>query len=348
MQPWYSSRESVKGALDFAETARNNAAVDRAVAAASRQVDRLCNRRGFWPLTATRRFDWPSLASPTPGRIWLDGDLLIQLTAATSGAVALDVADVLLYPDAGPPYSRVEIDRSTSTSFGLGQTSQRDVALTGVWGDTLDTDPAGALAGAVVSTTATSVTVTDSAAVGVGDLLVVDSERLLVAGKAMTTTGQTVAGGGLAAAAAANTLTLDSGTGIVGEVLLIDSERVRVDDVAGAVLTVKRGWDGTTLAAHTAGAVVRAPRQLTVVRGAAGTTAATHADAAAVARHAYPALVVQLTVAEACAALLAEGAGWARQAGAGERKQDAVAGGLEGLREDVVEQHGRRTRARAV
>lgn len=348
MQPWYANRSAVKAALDYAETARANAAVDRALAAASRQVDRLCNRRGFWPLIATRRLDWPTPATPTPGRLWLGNDRLITLTSITSGGTTIAVGDVELYPDDGPPYSRIELDRSTSASFGLGQTSQKDVAITGVWGETLDTDPAGALAAAISSTTATTATLTDGSTVDVGDLVVVDSERMLVTGKAMTSASLTVGGSGLTASAGAQSLTISGGTVAVGEVLLIGAERVRVDDVAGSVAIVKRAFDGTALAAHNAGDAVLVARALTVVRGFGGTTAATHSSSAAVARQTYPDLVVQLTVAEAVAALKAEGTGWAREGGAGERKETAVAGGLEGLRQDVVEAHGRRVRHGAV
>lgn len=349
MQPWYSNRSAVKAALDYAETARNNAAVDRALAAASRQVDRLCNRRGFWPLLTTRRLDWPAPQSPTPGRLWLGSDRLITLTGITSGGTAIPTASVMLYPDEGPPYSRVELDRSTTAEFGLGQTSQKDIAITGVWGETLDTDPAGLLAAAVSSTSATAVTLSDGSTVDVGDLIAVDTERMLVTGKTMTAAaGLTVGGAGLAASATSTALTVTGGTVAAGEVLLVDSERLLVVDFAGGVAIVKRAWDGTALAVHAASASILTARALTVVRGYGGTTPATHALNAAVARQAYPDLVVQLTVAEAVAALQAEGTGWARTAGAGERSQNVVAGGLEGLRQDVVEAHGRRIRHGAV
>ena len=180
MGAWYCSREQLKAALDFVETARNNAQVDRAIEAASRQVDRLCNRHrgGFWPELRTRSFDWPSLAAPTPGRIWLDEPGLITLTAVTSGGKTIPTSAVELYPDAGPPYTRIEIDRTTSYEFGLGSTPQKDVQITGLWGFDLNTAPAGTLAASVSSTTATVLDVSDSSQVGVGDL----DERALVEG----------------------------------------------------------------------------------------------------------------------------------------------------------------------
>lgn len=351
MGAWYASREQVKAALDFAETARNDAAVDRAIEAASRQVDRLTNRHrgGFWPEVRTRSFDWPQLASPTPGRIWLDEPGLISLTSLRSGGVTIPTSEAVLYPDSGPPFTRLELDRSGSSSFGLGQTPQDDVAITGVWGFDLNTAPAGTLAAAVSSTSATVLDISDASAVGVGDLVTVDSERMLVTGRASLATSVTLAGAGLTASPASVAATVSSGAGVaVGEILTIDSERIRVDDITGNVLTVKRAVDGSVLAAHSPGAAVFARRRLTVVRGAFGTAAATHSNGAAVVRHVYPGLVVQLAVAEAVAALQAESAAWARTAGAGERAQPGTATGIQGLRDDVIEAYGRSTRVRTV
>lgn len=351
MGAWYTTREAVKAALDFAETARNDAAVDRAIEAGARNVDRLTSRHrgGFWPEVRTRSFDWPSPASPTPGRIWLDEPGLVSLTSVTSGGVTIPTSEVVLYPDDGPPFTRLELDRSGSSSFGLGQTPQDDVAVTGVWGYDLNTAPAGTLAAAVSSTSATVLDVSDASAVGVGDLVTVDAERMLVTGRAQLATGVTLAGGGLAQSPAAVSATVSSGAGVaVGEILTIDSERIRVDDITGNVLTVKRAVDGSVLAAHSSGAAVFARRRLTVTRGAFGTTPATHSLGAAVVRHVYPGLVVQLNVAEAVAALQAESAAWARTAGAGDRAQPGTASGIQGLRDDVVDAYGRSSRHRAV
>jgi hypothetical protein len=79
-----------------------------------------------------------------------------------------------------------------------------------------------------------------------------------------------------------------------------------IDDIAGNTLIVKRGWDGTVLAAHTTGATIYAPRTLTVTRGALGTTA----DIARPRRPSTggnpPAPSKQLCVAEALTTLTAE------------------------------------------
>lgn len=340
--PWYASREAVKRAMDVAETARNDAQVDRALAGATASINRLCRRRGFAPLVRTRRFDWPSWSSPTPGRLWFDDDGLVTLTSLTSGGVTIATSAAKLYPDDGPPYDRLDLDRTTSAAFGLGAGSQLDVAVAGVWGWDLSAAAAGTLDGAITSTTATTIGVTDSAAVGVGDLLLVDSERMVVTGKTSRSTGQVLGAPGLTASMTADSVPVTTGSAYkVGEVLTIDTERMLVVDVVGNSLIVKRAWDGSRLAAHTAGATVFALRTLTVERAALGTAAATHLNAAAVSRHQFPDLVVQLAVAEAIAALQAEGSGMAREAGSKDRKQDVSGAGLDQLRAAVDEAYGR-------
>lgn len=343
-RPWYATREQIKTALDSADT-RSNADVDRAAASATEDVDALCHRV-FWPRAAARTFDWPNGAQTgAPSwQLWLDRHDLISLTAASSGGETLSTGDVLLRPDDGPPFTRVELDRSSTASFGGGDTPQRDITLTGLWGYRNDETPAGALAAAVASTTATSVTVTDSAAVGIGALLRVGAERMIVTGKTMASTGQT---GSLAADDTARTLTVTDGTAFApGETLLLDAERVTVDDIAGNTLVVRRAQDGTALAAHT-GATIYAPRTLTVERGAGGTTAAEHDSAAALVVWQPPPLVHELALALAVTTVMQTRAGYARTAGTGDQQRETTGRGVAEARKRCRAAHGR-YRMRAV
>ncbi|WP_234429896.1 hypothetical protein, partial [Streptomyces sp. AV19] len=134
----------------------------------------------------------------------------------------------------------------------------------------------------------------------------------------------------------------------VDEVILIDSERMLVVDVAGSVLTVKRAWDGSVLAAHAAGADIYAPRTLTVTRGALGTTAAAMSAGDDIYRWDPPGPVRELTVAEALTSLLQGQSGYARVVGSGEAQREASGRGLRDLRESVYASHGRKARTRAV
>ncbi|MFJ2000259.1 hypothetical protein [Streptomyces chartreusis] len=356
MEPVYATREDVMRALDVKLTARSSAQIDRALQSASRSVeDDLCHRR-FYPELATRSFNWPDSQSRTSWRLWLDANELISVTTLTSGGTTISSGDFFLEPDRyGPPYNRVEINLGSSAAFGGGDTHQRDITITGLWGYRLDETSVGALSAAVSTTTAAtlSVNAAASAELGVGSVLRVDSERLLVTGRQMADTGQNVGGSGLTAQQNSVTLAVSDGTGFaVDEVLLVESERMLIVDIAGNNLTVIRAWDGTVLAAHTAGTDIYAARTLTVTRGALGTAAATHADASSVVRWDPPGLVKDLVIAEAMNRVTNEQAGYARTrratGGQSTGNQTLSARDLPALREQVYNAHGRKARHRGV
>jgi hypothetical protein len=343
---WYTTREDLTSSLDSAETARNNAAVDRAIAAATGVIDGRLHR-SFAPVTATRTFDWPNAQRARSWRLWLDANELVSITAVVSGGVAIDPADVLLRPDTGPPYNRIELDLDSVAAFGGGPTHQRSIAITGVWmGCPLVEAPAGMLAEAL-DASETGVDVTDSAAVGVGHILRAGAERMIVTGKTMLTTGQTLQVD-LPAQANAVTVAVTTGSAYqVGEVILLDGERMLIVDIAGNTLVVRRAWDGSTLATHS-GATIYAPRTLTVVRGALGTNAATHDTATALVRHVPPPAVNRLATALAQDTVLQEGSGYAREVGSGESAREASGRALRAAWDDAYTAHGRKARTRAV
>lgn len=344
--PVYCTREDVKSALDYNETSRSNAKVDRAVEAGSRAVEGLLHRT-FLPVVATRYFDWPTRQGGRTWRLWLDDNELISATTVTSAGTAISSNDYFLEPaNYGPPYDRVEIDLGSSASFEAGDTHQRAVAITGLWGYQDTTTPVGTIVEAL-DASETGIDVSDSSLYGVGSVLKVDSERLMVTDKTMLTTGITT-GSSLTAQKNSQSLTVSDGTQFhVGETLLIDSERVVVDDVAGNTLTLRRGTDGTTLAAHNTGVTIYAPRTLTVQRGALGTTAATHSSSATLSLQTVPGLVRQLAVAEAVSALKQEGSGYASESGSGENSSPGGSS-VGNLRQTVYSLYGRQARMWAV
>jgi hypothetical protein len=354
MGVWYATREDVKSALDLKETSRSDAQVDRTIEAASRDVEGLLHRR-FYPEVDTRYFDWPDQYA-RPWRLWLDQSELIELTAISSGGVTIPTGNVNPEPNrSGTPFNRVEIQISSDSAFGGGSTTQRDITITGLWGYRNDESPAGSAA-AGISNTATTLTVHDASAIGVGQLLRIGTERLIVTGRAMTSTSQTLQAD-LTEKKNAETVTVTDGTAFTaGEVILIDAERMRIVDVAGNNLVVDRAWDGSTLAAHS-GSTIYASRRLTVTRGALGTTAAAIAQDAAIYRWDPPGPVRTLVIAEAVTTLLQESSGYARTTGVGSASRQVGGGnvtktqygtGLEALREMVYTSHGRKARKRAV
>lgn len=343
---WYTTREAVKGALDFKETARANAAVDRGIAQASVAIEQLTHRK-FYPWTGTRFFEWPNRQMGSPHRLWLDADELISVTSMVSGGVTIPPDQYFLEPaNSGPPFTRVEINLAGNGAFSAGDTRQRAIEINGLFGYGADEVPAGALA-ASVTTEATTVEVTDSDAIGVGSLIRIGTERMTVTGKSMRTSGQLLQAP-LAAQTNSVLVAVSNGAAfMVGEVILVDGERMLIVDIAGNNLVVKRSWDGSVLAAHT-GSAIYVARTLTVRRGVLGTTAAAHDTAAPVARHQPPALVQQLALAEALNTVLQESAGYARLIGQGENAREAYARGLKDVRARVYDSLGRKARIRAV
>jgi len=349
--PWYATREEIKAELDVKETARSNARIDRALADATESVHGLLHRV-FYPETDTRYFDWPNSQSGTSWRLWLDASEVVSVSALVSGGVTIAASDYFLEPNVyGPPYNRIEIDLASSAAFGGGDTHQRDVGVTGVWaGCPLVESQTGTIVEALdASETGIDVDAATSAAVGVGSLLRIDSERVIVTGRQNLDTGQTLGGSGLTVQNSAVTVAVQSGGAFAaGETILVDSERMLVEDIAGNNLTVRRAWDGSTIATHSVGATIYAPRTLTVARGALGTTAATHLTAATVYRWDPPGPVRQLCVAEALVDLLQGRSGYARTAGSGENEREVTGRGLKELRERVYVSHGRKARMRSV
>lgn len=362
---WYCTREAVAACLDTKLTARIATVVDGAIAAATGSVEGLCHRR-FYPETRTMTFDWPNRGSRTSWILRLDANELISVTSMTAGGIPVASTDFFLRPDDGPPYTRVEIDLSSSAAFSSGDTHQRAISITGLYGYRADEATAGTTAASVGTTTTTAVDVSDSSAVGVGDLLRVDTERMTVTARTALDTGQDLTTT-LDADVGDETFGVASGVAVaVGETVLVDSERMVVEDVAGNTLVVARGADGTTVAVHSIGASVYAPRRLTVVRGVLGTTAATHSSGAAVYRHLPPPLVRELATEEAITSTLEKVTGLARVVGeysgrlgrsdtvtagygqVSDKKRDAVGRGLPAIREDVWRAHGRKLRSRAV
>ena len=348
--PFYATREEIKAELDVKETARSNARIDRALADATDAVHGLCHRT-FYPTATTKYFDWPGSQNGTSWRLWLDANELISVTALSSGGSVIASTDYLLEPNQyGPPYTHVEIDLAGPAAFGGGDTHQRDISITGLFGYRNDETSVGTTAEALdASESGVDVDAATSAAVGVGSLLRIDGERVIVTGRTNLDTGQTLGGSGLTGVNNSVTVTVQSGAAFAtGETILIDGERMRVDDIAGNTLIVTRAWDGSTLAAHSVGATIYAPRTLTVARGALGTTAAAHNSGATVYRWDAPGPVRQLCVAETVTSLLQGRSGYARTAGSGEYERETTGRGLKELRERVYVSHGRKARTRAV
>jgi len=326
--------------------------VDSALEAAAEEADRLTKRK-FYNEIRTNKWDWPNYQRAAPWKLWFDAAELADVTALvpvlTSGGTVIPNSAIFWGPwNYAPPYTFLELSRSQSYSFGVGPTPQQDILLTGNFGYWTRTKPAGALAAAVSSTTATTVTVTDSSAVGVGDVLIVDSESMLVSDSTMADTGQAQQGAGCSTASNAdNVLAVSSGAAVhAGEILQLDAEWMLAESVTGNNVTVLRAYQGTQIATHSS-AEVYAARSLTVIRGFGGTTAATHLNAEAAAVQLVPGEVREYAIAEALNFVFQKADAYARTLG--EVGSVPVPGGsLPDLRNRVYERYGRKARQRVV
>jgi hypothetical protein len=349
-QAWYATREDVRSALSSASQARDDAQIDRAIEQGSLDVDSLCSRT-FQPRLATYVFDWPSEQTPRSWRLWLDQYDLIAPTQILSAGVLVPPTDYNLEPaNEGPPYRWIETRLDRPSAWSSDSTWQHAIQITGWWGHSDNQLPAGALAADITTITGTSVTVSDSTAVGVGDLLTVGAERMTVTDKSLVDTGQTLQAPVAAKKDEVLFAVTDGSAYHRGEVLTLGAERVRVRDIAGTMLTVERAYDGTLLDSHS-GDSIWAPRLLTVARAAAGTTAATASSGTALTRWQPPAQARTLTIAEAMSTLLSEQAGYARTVRAtsgGTRSVAVSALELDALRQRVYDALGRKARTRAV
>jgi len=324
----YVQREEIMSTLDVKPSAFMSRQIDRACLTGSRLVDGFCHR-SFAPELGTRYFDYPGTRA-TSRRIWFDQYGLISASSVISGGVTYaEGTDFYLRPENSggtEPFSYIELNRSGSASFSGGP--QRAVAITGLWGYTLVEQPTTTLA---ASATAGATTVsTVGPACGVGGLLRIDNERLLVTGKGWT--NSTATAPTLAASASATTLpTASAALFTPFEKILIDGERMEVLDVYATGITVRRAVDGSTLAAHTAGTAIYWEHSLAVERGAGGTTAAAHSNGAAVSLWVPPSQIAALARAYALDTFLQENAGYARTSGQGENERPTSGRGIKDL-----------------
>jgi hypothetical protein len=141
----------------------------------------------------------------------------------------------------------------------------------------------------------------DYTLLGVGSLVLVGTERLIVTGRRYSTvSGQTLTST-INDFQATTTVPVTSGAAFaVGETIYIDSEKMRITEIINNNLICDRAYDGTVLAAHTSGAAVSAKRTFIVKRGALGTTAASHSNGDSAYVHEYPEPLPELVTAEVC------------------------------------------------
>lgn len=335
LTPWYCSREDVLAALASLNS-KSTAQVDKAIAAATNSIEEQTHRK-FFPMQDTRYFDFPNDSSAEPGRLWLDdNDLLAVSQLENAGTV---IANYILYPGT-KPYDRIELDKTYSTSFTSDTTPQNSIAITGTFGYTDDKSIAGELLSGV-NASATTLQISDPTLVGVGNLIEVGTERMVVMAKNLVTSSQTIQANLTAKNNDASVAVTTGSYFNVGEKILVGSEKMLIIDIAGNTLIVDRAVDGSVLAAHTSGATVYAYRTITVERGSVGSTAASHSSGDDIYRYTPPAMVVELCIGEAVNNILQNQGGYSRSVGSDDNQRPAGGRSLSDIRNRVVRAYGR-------
>ena len=322
MANWYTTRESVKRAASLFGSARHPQ-IDSTIEAVSNTISRQ-TRRNFIPKTDTILFRWPQPRSNNSTALWTNEDLLsvttLQTKAQNTSPTTIASTDYFLEPSQFPPYDRIEIDESSTASFESGDTQQRSIGVTGLWGYSQETKSAGSVVSGLSSdSTATSMVISDGSLIDVGHSLLIESEQIFVTGRSSAAEPNSDLLDGALTASRSETVTVDSGSRYsVDEVILVDSEQMLITGISGNVLGVVRAYDGTTLASHSNNTAVHVFRTLTIERGVNGTTAATHANSTSISVYEPEFQIQQLAIGMTLAQLAQESASWGRSVGGGD------------------------------
>lgn len=337
----YCTREQVQRELGYADSARLNKRVDEKILQGARDIEGWCHRK-FYPWTGTRKFDVPQTSS-----LWLHDHELTSIDSIVSGAATMAATDFIARPESGPPYGWLDVNDGGSIGWESNSSYQRAIAITGTYHYPV-VQRASCLLAEDIGAGSTAVILDSSSDVGVGSLILIGSERMVVLEKSLVTTGATLAAD-LPASKGATTVSVSDGTVLDrGEMIAIDGERMYVESITGNTLVVTRGENGSTLAAHTSGATVYAPRIADVARAQGGTLSAVHAADTQIYLLLAPSLVQEANLALACAALEHGSSGYARTAGTGDSQRQADDRGLGRLMEGLYTRYGRKARSRAV
>lgn len=343
---WYATREQVKNSLEIAHSAWSNTLIDSKLEASSRSIEGFLHRR-FYPERRTVLMDWPNYQGAPTWELWLGRNEIISLETLTSGGVNLTAAAMLRRGDdlKEPPYSSIQLNLSNNAAFGGGLTFQQSISILGLYGydETNTSVPAHGQLGGNINSAVQSLVINPLNGrfdVGVGSLILVGTERIVVTNRRMSDTTQNLQGT-MSDVHSDVIVDVTDGTAFaVDEVILLGAERMKVNDIAGNNLIVTRAWDGSPLTTHSALEDVFALRTFTVQRGALGTTAASHTSGDAMYAHEYG-IVNELCVAETVVALEQNSSAYARTVGSGANARESTGAGLEDIRDRAMAARGR-------
>lgn len=344
----------MKASLEVHTTSYADPLIDRKLDAASRSVEAQTHRR-FYPELKTVKFDYPAYQYAPTWRLWLGDNEIITKDGMIlqSGGVTIDNDDILLRRSDGknePPFTHLELNTSSAAALSAGATSQEATLLTALFGYQYEWQSGGELSAGIDA----SVTIVDMIPlnsyfdVGVGSLIMVGTERMLVTNRRLLDTTQNLQSTMDASKADTIVDVTDGTTFAPDEIIMIDAERMRIVDIAGNNLIVQRAFDGTNLQTHSASADVYSMRRFTVQRGALGSTAAAHNSGDDVSVFQFPGLVEELTNAETIVMLEQSAGAYASTVGSGDSGRDSVGKGLPEIQARCWQAHARKSRIGAI
>lgn len=335
----YTSMTDVKHAADIPSGVDMDGDIQRAMEEGTASVEEQL-RRYFYPILTTRYFQWPPSDTQSSqllrlgkhGLITKTGMVLVNGDGSTINNTRLHLAPARY----GPPFTKIQFDGAFASN---GTFPDKSIQITGLFGYR---DEETLVTASTTQLTGTTVEVGNASRIGVGSLIRIGTERLVVTAKGGWINSGNLAAITLADKNSADTFTVTNGSFFhVGEEILIGSEVMQVQRIAVNTLTVKRAVDGSALQTHTATATVFVDRRLTVERAVLGTTAADTASGADVYLFRFPALVAQLCRAEVLTILGFDQAAYAVSSGSDDAKVRHSTKPIENLRKRCFEAHGR-------
>lgn len=240
----------------------------------------------FLPVIETRTMGAPRISA----RIFLPFPMT-SVTSIVNSGIELSSGDYILLPDGkhwdNGPYTMIEVDPDAS-NLSAWDMDPDGIAITGGVAKYDASELLSATLGAAIaSTSATTMRVSDGAAVSPGMVLLIGSEWVFVKATGLPVAGVTTLGADLDAKD--EIITVADGSLLhVGEIIRMGVEQARVLDINGNTVALQRGWNKTTKTTHANASAVDVYRNFTIERGVNGSTAATHADASTLSRQLVP------------------------------------------------------------
>lgn len=237
----------------------------------------------FMPVHMTRSFNGY-------GRLRLNVPPLLEITSISNDTTSLTSADYVLRPQKrywpNGPYAWIDVGPD-ATNLGAWVCEEDGVPITGKWGLYDLTKALGVTLTASQTDSASTLTVSNGAAVSPGMVCLIGSEQEYIESTASPSGPVTT----ITEAMDNDTsyITLSDGSLVnIGEVIRVDLEQMKVLDISGNLAAVTRGWNKTIRATHADNADVYVYRSFTVTRGVNGTTAAAHSSGSAVYQQRVP------------------------------------------------------------